>query len=73
MKKLITILSIFVLLTSFTFVKDDNVYICNSTTAVAYHSIENCRGLNKCTHGVIKITKTDALNKYDRRACKIYY
>ncbi len=51
--------------------KTDSVYICNSTTAYAYHSTSDCKGLNNCTHGVIKVSLSDATNKYGRRPCKI--
>jgi len=52
MRKLLLALSLFVFTSSFTInKKGDNVYICNSTTAVAYHSSESCSGLNRCTHG----------------------
>ena len=51
----------------------DSVFICDSATAIAYHKIENCRGLNKCTHTIKKITMIEAINTYKRRACKICY
>jgi hypothetical protein len=51
--------------------KGTTVYICNSSGAKVYHSSQNCRGLNNCTHGVIAVSQTDAINKYSRRACKI--
>lgn len=38
----------------------DSVYICNSSTSYAYHSNEYCRGLNRCSHGVLKVSLTDA-------------
>ena len=47
------------------------VYICNSSGAYAYHSTESCRGLNRCSHGVLKVTLSDAVHKYGRRPCKI--
>lgn len=51
----------------------EKVYICNSSTAVAYHDDRSCRGLNKCTHGILEVTKKEAIDKYGRRACKICY
>jgi hypothetical protein len=48
-----------------------SVYICNSSTAYAYHSTDHCRGLNKCSHEVLKISLSDAIKKYHRQACKI--
>lgn len=53
--------------------KGTTVYICNSSGAKVYHSSQNCRGLNNCTHGVIAVSQTDAINKYGRRACKVCY
>jgi len=47
------------------------VYICNSSTAYVYHSSKDCRGLNRCTHEIVRVTLGDAVNKYNRRACKI--
>ena len=49
------------------------VYICNSSGAKVYHSSSSCWGLNKCTHGVIEVSKSDAISNYGRRACKICY
>ena len=36
------------------------VYICNSSSAYAYHSYESCSGLNRCTHGVSGVSVTEA-------------
>lgn len=47
------------------------VYICDSRTAYAYHSSENCSGLNRCSHKILKITLDEAINKYHRKPCKI--
>ena len=49
------------------------VYICNSEGSVAYHSTTNCKGLNKCTHEVLTVSESDAVNKYKRRPCKLCY
>ena len=53
--------------------KETSVYICNSEKAVAYHSSKTCRGLNNCKHEILEVSKTDAVNAYGRRACKICY
>jgi uncharacterized protein YgiM (DUF1202 family) len=50
-----------------------SVYICDSKNAYAYHSSTSCRGLNRCTHGVYKVTKSEAVEDYRRQACKICY
>jgi hypothetical protein len=47
------------------------VYICDSGTAYAYHSSQTCRGLSNCRHKILKVSLTDAVNKYDRKPCKI--
>jgi hypothetical protein len=49
----------------------DSVYICYSATAHVYHASPGCSGLNHCTHRVIKVSLWDAINKFDRRACKL--
>ncbi|HTD39877.1 MAG TPA: hypothetical protein VK671_04595 [Mucilaginibacter sp.] len=49
----------------------DSVYICQSKSAYAYHKYE-CRGLARCTHGIVKITRAQAI-KLGYRACKICY
>lgn len=50
--------------------KEIYVYICDSKTAYVYHSTKDCAGLNACTHEIKKVTLDDAINKYERRACK---
>gem|GEM_PF-1912953 len=47
------------------------VYLCNSKTAYVYHSSTTCRGLSRCTHGLIKVTLSDAIKVYNRKACKL--
>jgi len=56
---------------SVTEVRNDSVFICVSSRAYAYHSTLICRGLQRCTHQIIKISLYDAVNKYGYRACKI--
>lgn len=45
------------------------VYICTGPNAKVYHYRSNCRGLNKCSGNIKKITLEDVKNK--RRPCKI--
>jgi hypothetical protein len=83
MKKILTLLALFSLLitvTAFSPVKTTHrsgtektaaVYICNSPTAYVYHSTENCRGLQNCTHQILQVSLSDAIDKYRRRACKL--
>lgn len=51
----------------------ENVYICASSGAYAYHSDKDCRGLGRCTHTIKKITESEAINTYKRKKCKICY
>ena len=53
--------------------KEVVVFLCDSETAYAYHSSSGCSGLNRCKHEIIKVTKSDAVNQYGRRPCKICY
>ncbi len=48
---------------------DVAVYICDSKTAKAYHQDEDCRGLNRCTYKVVKVTKKE----YGRVKCQVCY
>ncbi|MES2023908.1 MAG: hypothetical protein V4439_04455 [Patescibacteria group bacterium] len=69
--KTLAVLSAFAILTSFVTPKGDSVYVCDSQTSVAYHVDKNCKGLSRCTHKIITVTKADAVNVYKKRACKI--
>lgn len=62
----------FILLVSFK-PSTEKVFICNSSSAVAYHDTKLCNGLNRCTHEILEVTKKEAIDKYGRRACKICY
>ncbi|MDP2386164.1 MAG: hypothetical protein Q8M29_07320 [Bacteroidota bacterium] len=70
MKKLLAIAIALIISTAFV---ADNVYVCDSKTSVAYHATKDCKGLNRCTHEIIHISKTDAVSVYNKRACKICY
>jgi hypothetical protein len=52
---------------------DAGVYLCDSKIAKAYHSSQNCRGLVKCTHGVVKLTKKEAEEEYGQVKCQVCY
>lgn len=53
--------------------KSENyVYICTGPKATKYHSTSSCRGLNKCSKDIIKVTQTYAEDK-GRKKCKICY
>lgn len=42
------------------FQTEKEVYICDSPTALKYHYKSDCKGLEKCTHEVKKISLTEA-------------
>lgn len=72
MKNIIKFSLVFMLCASFN-VTTDKVYICDSSTSVAYHDSKDCKGLNRCTHEIIHIPKSSAIDKYGKRACKLCY
>ena len=49
------------------------VYLCDSKTAKAYHSSQNCRVLDECTHEVVEVTKKQAEEDYRRVKCQVCY
>jgi hypothetical protein len=72
LKSVARFLSVVLICSAFN-LKDVKVFVCDSTTSVAYHETKNCRGLNRCTHEIIQVTKRDAIENYGKRACKICY
>jgi hypothetical protein len=50
--------------------KSQAVFICDSRSAIAYHSTTDCSGLNRCTHQIVKISEDEA-KQIGRRACKL--
>ena len=54
-------------------VQTAEVYICLSANAKAYHAKKECKGLDACTHTIKKVTEKEAINDYNRRACKVCY
>jgi len=36
------------------------VYICNNGKTEVYHVNQNCQGLNRCTHEIVKMTEGEA-------------
>lgn len=67
LKSIFAILSI-VLLSSFNLSR--TVYVCYSTTSVAYHGIDNCRGLNSCSHTIKSMSVSEAI-ELGKRPCKV--
>lgn len=52
---------------------DTVAYVCDSQTAKFYHRWRNCRGLNECAHGAMKVTKQDAQQAYGQEQCPVCY
>lgn len=47
------------------------VYICTGVSSTKYHKTSSCRGLNNCKGKIVKVSKSEAENKYSRTTCKI--
>lgn len=77
MKKSILLLSIFFIgimpmssgTQSFNSEGDKTVYICTGPNAKVYHRTPNCKGLNKCSGSIKKVSLREVSRS--RRACKI--
>lgn len=48
------------------------VYICTGPYAATYHYCDDCKGLNKCSASVRKVTLEEA-EEMGRRPCRICY
>lgn len=70
MKTLLTVLTLFVATTSFTVPQLQYVYIDANPKAAGgyYHDDKHCKGLKKGDK-VVKISLTEAINKYHYKAC----
>lgn len=51
----------------------DNVYICTGTYAYSYHKTDKCEGLNLCSKEIKKVSKNEAVNKYNIKPCRYCY
>lgn len=51
---------------------ENGVYICNGPNSKVYHRSNTCKGLNRCSTQITKLTLSSATAK-GRRACKIEY
>lgn len=45
------------------------VFVCDSENATKYHLKSNCKGLEKCDHDVLKLTKEEAIKKGKTELC----
>ena len=52
---------------------DVYVWICTGSSAYAYHSHQNCSGLNRCSAEIKMVTLHDAIVKWRRDKCKKCY
>lgn len=62
MKRLV-ILTLSIIALSFSGSNDPSALICNNGTTEVFHLNENCQGLKRCDHEVLKMTKNEALEK----------
>ncbi|MDG1333023.1 MAG: hypothetical protein P8P74_11885 [Crocinitomicaceae bacterium] len=60
---MLKILLVSALVTLLSVSDDTKVYICDSENAVAYHYTKECRGIKRCTHEILKVTKKEAVEK----------
>lgn len=51
---------------------EDFVYLCNGPSSKVYHRSEGCKGLNRCSTQIAKVSLSTAKSK-GRRACRIEY
>lgn len=51
---------------------ENYVYLCNGPSSKVYHRTENCKGLNRCSTQITKVSLSTAQSK-GRRACRIEY
>jgi endonuclease YncB( thermonuclease family) len=50
--------------------KVEEYYVCNSSGSVAYHINDNCGGLRRCTHEIVKMTAEQAEQRR-KHACRM--
>lgn len=72
MKKFIATSFLLLATTLFTASSDSYVYICTGPAAKKYHKTDKCKGLNRCSGEIKKITLAEAKDK-SRTPCKICY
>lgn len=51
---------------------EEYVYICTGPSSKRYHKTDRCRGLNRCSGEVIRISKAKAIDQ-DKTPCRICY
>ncbi len=51
--------------------QNEEVYVCNGSYSIAYHSRTNCRGLNNCKSSVTSVSESYAESVLKRRPCCI--
>lgn len=66
-------LFLFLLIGTATNTNTEYVYICTGGYSKCYHKSDNCEGLVYCSKEIKKVTKEDAVNKYNRKPCKYCY
>lgn len=48
----------------------DCVYVCSGHSAKRYHSVEDCKGLSRCSGSIVEMTVEEAENK-GRTPCRM--
>lgn len=54
------------------FEDEETVYICTGASSIRYHSLQDCRGLERCSGSIEKVSKSYA-ESIGRTPCKICY
>jgi len=49
--------------------EEKKVFICDSEGSTKYHLKKNCKGLEKCEHDILKLTKADAIKQGKTELC----
>lgn len=68
-----TILLSILLLLSSAKSSETYVYICTGPKSECYNKTKDCRGLQNCSREIIKVSLSDAKEKYHRRSCGYCY
>ena len=63
MKKFMLLAVTAFILTAASPIPFSNVYICNGSKSTKYHLTDDCRGLNRCSTAIEKVTLKEAQDK----------
>ena len=51
---------------------EEKVYICTGSSSKRYHKSSSCRGLKRCSGEIIRVSKSDAIER-GKTPCRICY